>query len=297
MTPTVFVLVLLSASLHVVWNALVKKADNKASFAFLTTLTATVLLLPLFVCLRVLSDRPLGGQVWLWAALSGGFEAAYIVLLFGAYDKADLSVVYPLSRGIAPLVTLAVGGLLVGDAVNLWSGLAVLLVVAGVTAVSFSSGPASASARRSAGVALALAAGVMIAGYHLVDRRARGPARGPAPPASHIHLHLFLTTFVALWVFARRRLRAGAWREWSRNRRDVLIVGCLGPLSYFLILLAMSQAAGNVTYISAGRNVGIVMSTAAGGLLLRERICWRRAVGAALITLGVAALVLLGRAG
>ena len=79
--------------------------------------------------------------------------------------------------------------------------------------------------------------------------------------------------------------------EWPANRKGVLIVGIGVPLAYLLIVLALRH--GNVTHITAGRNVGIVISTLVGGLFLAETVSWRRAVGAVLIVAGVAALVLL----
>jgi drug/metabolite transporter (DMT)-like permease len=296
-TPTVFVLVLLSASLHVVWNALVKKANNKASFAWLATVVAAGALLPAFAALRLWRPGPLGARVWTWAALSGLFEAAYTVLLFEAYRKADLSVVYPLSRGVAPLATLAVASRLVGDTVTPTSAAAVVVVVAGVAAVSFSTRGGARPLARALGVVFALAAGAMIAGYHLVDRHAMNRPDRPGVVEYLFLMHLFLGGFVTAWVVLRPRLRAGAWDAWRTSRRAVLVVGVLNPLAYLLVVLALAQEGANVTYVAAGRNVGIVLSAVFGVLLLKERVGLLRAVGAALIALGVAALVLVGRAG
>ena len=293
MTAFVFLLVLLSAALHVLWNALIKKAGDKASFLWLTIGASTVLLTPVFVFLRWRSPGPLGGEVLAWAGLSGLIEAGYILLLLGAYERADLSVVYPLSRGVAPLVTLAVAGWLVGDTVGLWSGLAVLSVVAGVVAVSFSAGSASGGTHRLPGALLAVAAGVLIAGYHLVDRHVLSRPNAPNPLEYLFLMHLSLTACLTVWVVLRPRLRAKALAAWHTGCKGAVLLGSLGPLAYLLILLAMAQAAGNVTYIAAGRNVGIVISTAVGALFLRERVGWRRAAGAGLIAAGVVGLVVL----
>jgi drug/metabolite transporter (DMT)-like permease len=290
---SILLLVLLSASLHVLWNALIKQADNKGSFLWLTIVASTAMLAPAFVLLRVLSPGRLDGDVLAWAGLSGLIESGYIILLLGAYERADLSVAYPLSRGVAPLVTLAAAGWLLGDVVGLWHGLAVLAVVAGVAAVSFSAEAAAKGGHRFAGVMFAIAAGVLIAGYHLVDRHVLNRPNGPDPIEYIFLMHLSLTGFVTVWVVLRRRLRAKALAAWRTGRRGIVIVGALGPLAYLLILLAMSRAEGNVTYVAAGRNVGIVVSTAVGALFLRERVRWRRAIGAGLIALGVIALVLL----
>ena len=70
MSLSILLLVLLSASLHVVWNALIKQADNKGSFLWLTIVASTAMLAPAFVFLRVLSPGPLDGDVLAWAGLS-----------------------------------------------------------------------------------------------------------------------------------------------------------------------------------------------------------------------------------
>ncbi len=297
MTLTVFILVFVSAALHVFWNAYVKTSRDKVSFAWLTSLAGTLVLVPVFIISRLAAPGPLSAGIIAWAALSGLFEAAYTILLFTAYDRADLSVVYPLSRGVAPLFTLALGGLLLGDTVTPLHGLAVLVVVAGVAGVSFSAmpsrdGTASLAQRRlPAGILLALAAAAMIAGYHLVDRRAMTLPAKPSALEYLFLMHCFLMLFVSAWIALSPERRRRAPGEWARNRTGVLIVGVGSTVAYFLIMLALRH--GNVTHIAAGRNVGIVISTIVGALFLKERVCWKRALGAVLICAGVAALVLL----
>ena len=76
---------------------------------------------------------------------------------------------------------------------------------------------------------------------------------------------------------------------WTSDWRGVLIVSLLLPTSYFMILLALSYS--NVTYVTAGRNVGILISTAVGAMLLREKATGPRLIGILLIACGVVALV------
>ena len=297
MTLTVFILVFCSAGMHVFWNAFVKTSRDKVSFAWLTSLAGTLVLVPVFIVSRLVQPGPLGVGIVAWAALSGLFEAAYTILLFTAYDRADLSVVYPLSRGVAPLFTLALGGFLLGDSVIPLHGLAVLVVVGGVAGVSLSAmpsryGTASVARRRlPAGILLALAAAAMIAGYHLVDRRAMTLPTKPNPLEYLFLMHCFLLLFVSGWIALSRERLARATAEWPANWKGVLIVGVGSTFAYFLIMLALRH--GNVTHIAAGRNVGIIISTIVGALFLKERVCWKRVLGAVLIGAGVAALVLL----
>jgi drug/metabolite transporter (DMT)-like permease len=289
-TPFVFLLVLVSSSLHVLWNTLVKQSEDKPSFAWLTTLVATLALVPVFIISRLVRPGPLAPPVWGWAALSGLFEALYVVFLFGAYGRVDLSVVYPLSRGVAPAVTLLLGGRLLGDWVSPLQGAAVLTIVAGVTGVSLSSRDPAASRLVRSGILFSLATGWMIAGYHLVDRRAMSLAAPPNPLEYLFLVHLFMSTFVTLWFgfwLGQGRELLG---EWTTNRLGVLVVGICIPAAYFLIVLALRY--GNVTYVTAGRNIGIVLSTLVGLLFLKERVSWGRLAGSLLILAGVVGLVL-----
>ena len=292
MTPLVFSLVVVSASLHVLWNTLVKQSEDKPSFGWLAALVATLLLVPVFGVSRLLRPGTLGPPVWGWAALSGLFEALYFVFLFGAYGRADLSLVYPLSRGVAPLVTMVLGGRLLGDLVSPFQGAAVLTIAAGVTSVAvFPRDPVKPALGR-AGLLLSFGTGCMIAGYHLVDRRAMSMAEPPNPLEYLFLVHLFMSAFITLWFGVWLRRGREILTEWITNRAGVLIVGACIPAAYLLIVVALRY--GNVTYVTAGRNIGIVLSTLVGLLFLKERVSWGRLVGSALILAGVMGLVLSG---
>ena len=213
-----------------------------------------------------------------------------MLCLFGAYERTDLSVAYPLSRGVAPLMTMLLGWFVVRDAVGITEGLAVGLIVIGVAGVGRSamkvSGPGSVG-----GLLLSLAAGAMIAGYHLADRRAMRLPDPPNPLEYLFLIHVFLWLFVSVWVFIESGRRRGVGTEWRVNRSGVLLVGLLTPLAYYMIVLALRY--GNVTYVTAGRNVGIVISTAVGALILKERVSRTRLAGASAIAVGIALLVAL----
>jgi drug/metabolite transporter (DMT)-like permease len=296
MTLATLALVFLSACLHVTWNTLVKTSADKASFAWTTSLVSGAVLVPVFALSRALAPGPLPPEAFGWAALSGLFEAGYVVLLFGAYGRADLSLVYPLSRGMAPLVTVSLGGALLGDRISGWSGAAVGLVVAGVAVVSFSRPRRGAGPPRGlTGVLLAAGAGCLIASYQMVDRRAMRAAAPPSPVEYLCLMHAFLAAYVSAWAGLAGIGKARLLSEWAANRRGVLLVGTFTPLAYLLIVLALREA--NVTYVAAARNVGVLLSLAVGALLLRERVGPARLLGGTLILCGLVGLVVVRSAG
>jgi len=291
MTLFVFTLVALSAVLHVLWNTLIKTCIDRASFALLTSLLGCLVPLPAFVLYRLWNPGPLGWEVWSWAALSGLFEAFYVIFLFGAYGRADLSVVYPLSRGIAPLITMVLGDVLVGDAVTLSQALTIGIICAGVTSVSYSARTTGKNHNAWSGICFAIATGCMIAGYHLVDRKAMSIPCPPNPVEYLFLMHLFLGIFITAFVSIALKPGKKVLVEWSCNRKGILTVGFCTPLAYLLIILALRY--GNVTHVSAGRNIGIVFSILIGSLFLKETVSLSRLFGALLIAGGVVVLILL----
>lgn len=294
MSGSVFLLVLIAAILHVLWNALVRTCRNKDAFAVLTSLAALLMLIPAVLFTRNGASSGLPSvDAWGWAALSGLFQASYTILLFKAYREGDLSVVYPLSRGIAPLFTLAMGGVLLNDRITLAQGAAVILISIGVFSVGLSTRMIQHLLRNA--ILPALAAGMMIAAYHLVDRQAMLMSNGPGPLVYLLMLHIFLVFFVAAWVMASSGQSISSLvDEWQHNRLGVLIVGLCTPLSYGLIVTALRS--GNVTQVVAVRNIGIVFSAVVGWGILKESVSMIRLGGALLIALGVAALALLAGA-
>jgi len=291
MTVFVLGLVVLSAALHVLWNTLVKTSVDKGSFACLTSLAAALFLLPFFLLVRLMGPTGLGASVFLYAGLAAVFEVLYVIFLFRAYDRADLSVVYPLSRGVAPVVTLALSGWVLGDWVSVPRALSVCVVVLGVLGVALSVLPGPSGQGQGAGVGLALATGGAIAGYHLVDRQAMIMAGAPHPVEYLFLRHFFLAILVTLWVLLVLGRGRAMGREWRTNRGGVVIVGVCTPLAYLLIIWALKF--GDVTSIAAGRNIGIFISTLVGALVLKERVTARRLVGAVVIAAGVIGLVAL----
>jgi drug/metabolite transporter (DMT)-like permease len=285
-------MVLSSATLHVLWNTLVKRCADKLSFAWLTTAVGTLAVVPFFVGARLLHPGLLDARIVGLALLSGLIEAGYIITLFTAYEHTDLSVAYPLSRGIAPLVGLVPGIVLLGDRLSLAQSAGVVLIVAGVAGVAGSALRRShdrRAARR--GVVLALLTGCLIAGYHLVDRGAMTLKRPPAVVEYYFLMHSTMLAALTLWVLAGASSRRRLWREWQDNRLAVLAVGIMSVGAYMLIMVALRY--GNVTLVAATRNIGIVISAAVGALFLKEKVCALRGAGAALIIAGVLVLLLL----
>ena len=288
----VFGLIFLSCLLHVSWNALSKGCQDREAFTWMVTLTGLLFVLPWFVVSRVFCPGALSWPVLGCAAASGFFESLYFIFLFWSYKHVDLSVAYPLSRGVAPVATLLFGGL-VADAPQAAHLPGVLATLAGVGLLSWDA-LRRGQARRQAwrGLGLAVLTGGAIAGYHLFDRAAVTLSPPPAAVEYLLVMHVFMLVFITLWLLPKPGIGGRLVLEWRRHWRADLLIGATSLVAYLLIVVAFRH--GHVTLVTAGRNLGIVMSLAVGALFLREKISRWQVAGALLVTAGVAGIFLAG---
>jgi drug/metabolite transporter (DMT)-like permease len=219
----------------------------------------------------------LSPSVWPWAAASAALELAYFGLLATAYSRAELSVVYPLSRGLAPVLVLGVSAVLLSAGVSFLQAAGVVGVGVGVLLVrGFRGRPGSADLALAVGIAAAIAA------YTLVDD-------GGVEHASALaYLALVLTPPAALYLAVMLRVRPAAVRA---QLRPVTVLAGVGMVAaYALVLAALSLAAA--APVAAVREGSVLIATALAGRLLGEDVASGRLAGAALIVGGIAAIAL-----
>src|SRR5262245_44954341 len=163
-------LVILSAIAHPVWNAMVKSSGDRT--LSMVAIRSTGLVLGLLALAYV--DWP-SAETWKWLALTSVAHFAYYALLIRSYDVGDMSVVYPLARGLAPVLTTLAALFALDERLSVGQLMAVALISLGVMALSVGAG-----ASRQA-VGFALATGVSVASYSFlggVGVRAAGTVLG-----------------------------------------------------------------------------------------------------------------------
>ena len=261
MSAPVFLAVLLAALLHATWNALVKGgADKHASMA-------AVVVGHVPVALAVLPFVPSPDPAsWPWLAAGVALHLGYQLTLIAGYRAGDLTQVYPIARGSAPLVVAGVSVGFMGVALDAGELLAIALIASGIASLALVR-PAD-GARRPRAVALALGTGGFIAAYSLVDgtgARLAGSALGFWTWAALGNALLFCA-FTALAkpgllasLPARPRLAAAG-----------LAGGTASYVAYAIVVWAFTQAP--IALVSALRETSIVFALLIGVGVLRERL-------------------------
>ncbi len=268
-----------AAVFHSAWNLALKSEPRRLEASLLALGAAVVLSAPVLL-FHPLSEVP--ARAWGLVLLSGAFETAYLLTLTAAYEIGDLSLVYPIARGSAPLVVAPLAVWVLGERLSASGLCGIALVVAGIFATH--SGVFRSATAPGARPAAALAAltGVMIAGYSLVNKV--GVRTTP------VLLWAFMVLSVdALMLLVVLYARGGL--EWPRTgtpRWRAAAIGVLMLAAYLAILSALTLAP--VSYVVAGREVSIVVTALAGALLLHEPHSGRRVAGAVVIFAGLVTL-------
>lgn len=287
MSPVALALVLTAAVTHATWNLLSKQASDSAGAAYvwLISVTGAVLYAPA-VAVAVYLARPHIGPLQLeFLAGTGILHTLYFLLLQAGYQRADLSVLYPLARGTGPLLA-SLAAIAAEGARPSGLGLAGIgLIAAGLLSLSVHRGMlGSRNGRR--GIGFGLATGVLIAAYTLWDAHSV-QALGVPPLLQEWASGVGGAVLIGPVAWARRPEVASAWRL---HRRQALGAGVLSPLSYILVLVALTTT--SVTAVAPVREVSVIIGVLFGGKLLAEGDLARRLAGAVLVAAGIVAIAL-----
>lgn len=262
--------------MHAGWNAMVKAGTDRFAAILqlaLTQSTVALLLAPFF-------PAP-AREAWPWLAAAGVLHTGYKVFLLRAYAHGDLSQVYPLARGTAPVLVALAGTLLLGETLGATDALAVAAVAAGVICTALFAGR---GVRRIASKALAYALGTagFTAAYTLAD--AHGARL--AGTASGFALWLFVVDGLGMTAFGVAARGPGVLRTLAPGWRAGALAGVLSLASYWIAIWAFTRAP--VALVAALRETSVLFAVLIAALILRERVGPGRWAAAALICAGVA---------
>jgi drug/metabolite transporter (DMT)-like permease len=277
-----FALVLGAAFMHASWNVLLAGARDSEAATAVATLFGCLLLLPVAIAVGDVSSEALP-----FAAASAALHVAYLAALARAYQGGEVSVVYPVSRGVAPVLVLVVGAVALGEGVPALGAAGVILVAAGVLLVGARRRDEREPPVERAGprprrdVLFGLVIAATIAAYTLVDAEGVDHARAPS------YLALLLTPSAVIYalILARggRRAELRAAVEPRAVLSGALIVGAYGCV---LAALRLADAAP----VAAVRESSVVIAALLAALFLGERVDAVRLTGAVLVVAGVAAI-------
>ncbi|MGO1120141.1 EamA family transporter [Rhodovibrionaceae bacterium A322] len=276
MSLTVVAVVLLAALLHASWNALAKSSPDRLVTMTLFALTSGLI----SACLLPFVPLPTG-EAWFWILASALLHTGYKQMLVRAYGAGDLSQVYPLARGAAPLLVTAFSLLFLDE--NLTSaeltGMAILLL--GVVTLSYHPGESPSWPM----LVFAFATASFTAAYTLVDGLGARVLGHAVSFSAYLHL---IDSGIMLTLFRVQRgkgslshLRLSSASGWQRG----FGAAALSFLAFTLVIWAMTQAP--IALVAALREVSILFALLLSIVILKEKPSGLRLLSGGLILAGL----------
>lgn len=287
MTPVTILMVVAAALIHAGWNLIAKRsAPVGPAFILIYTLVSCVAYAPWAIWLLVHGKISWSAPVIAIVVVSGAVHLAYNLCLQRGYQVADLSVVYPIARGTGPTLATLGAFLILRETPTTSGVLGMVLVVSGILLIA-TQGSLAAFRRPSgqAGLRWGTATGGLIACYTVADAFAV-KALGITPVVLD-----WITNIMRLLLLAPVMLR---------NPRQVMVamrghwwlataVGVLSPLSYILVLAALSRGAP-LSIVAPMREMSMMLGALMGMVVLKEAVGRGRLVGCAVLIGGVVLL-------
>ncbi|HEU4853130.1 MAG TPA: DMT family transporter [Telluria sp.] len=266
--------VLVSALAHASWNAVLKNSGDRA--LMLSSIRLIGLVAGIVVAAFV---APPSAESLPYLAGAAAIHYAYFALMIGSYRVGDMNQVYPIARGIAPMLVLLPGAWIAGEAVGGISLLAVGLISAGVLLLA--SGGTSTNRKA---LFLAVCTGISIAGYSVLSGEG---IRRSGSLLGYI-AWLEISTGVGMVGFACTRSKAVLSAFAVAHWKPALAAGVLSISAYAVALLAMSVAP--IAQVVALRETSVVFAACIGSLFLGERFGARRIAASIVVAAGLVLL-------
>ncbi len=276
MSLTVFLAVLFAAILHAGWNAVIRSGVDRFQGMLILTVTQGIM-----GCVMAMFAPMPSGQAWMWLIASGLFHTAYKLFLASAYQRGDLSRVYPIARGAAPMMVVLVGLVLLSDRIAGQEYLGIALIGIGVMLMAqgvFGSGEARSL------IPLALGSAACTAGYTIVDgvgARVMGSATGYTA-------WLFVFDLVFFSVFSAaikgRRVFVASRQRWTTGT----LAGGMSLVTYWIAVWAMTVAP--IALVAAVRETSVLFAVIIGVVWMKERANIGKWIAALVILAGVVTL-------
>jgi drug/metabolite transporter (DMT)-like permease len=267
-------LVLVAALLHATWNTLIKFSGERL---LVIACMDSVALLFVLLAVGFVSLPPL--EIWPWIIASALFELLYRYLLIQAYRVGDLGLVYPLMRGLSPLVVLALTLVFAGEVLSTQQIVGILLIPFGMLCLLWQGGGGDRLPWSMLPVVALI--GLCIGCYTFLDGQA-------LRRWSHPLDYLVWLTLLSAWPFpllAMVRKRAAFSLFWRTQWRLGLSVGLCVLLSYALVLWAMQL--GSIAEAAALREVSVILVVLFGMRYLKEPFGRSRLLACGLVLIGM----------
>ena len=274
MPLTVFIAVILAAFLHAVWNAMVKKGDNKY-----VSLTAIVLGHVPISIIVIFFTPAISVQSIPYILISAVFLSGYEWCLLSAYRLEDYTKVYPIARGTAPIFIIIISLFLFSLNISKFELIGVLVISFGIIILGFQN---IKTFKNYSALVYALGTGLFISCYSISDGYGGRMSMSPL----NYTAWLMILNAIIFSILLRIMNKPGVVKKvLSEGKKIFFIGGTLSYTVYATIVWAFTQAP--VPLVAALRETSIIFALLIGFFVLKEKFTLLKIAAVLTIFFGV----------
>ena len=258
--------VLLAALFHATWNFLVKRSTDP--YQGMTSVVGGHI--P-FGAIAILWSPALSISAWYYVAAGAILHTGYQIFLLNSYRYGDLSKVYPLARGAAPLITAVVSTVLLGEAYDQLQVAALFIITLGIISLTLTPSTSNSENRFKTSI-LAIVTATFISAYSVVD----GVGARIAGTALGFYGYLTIINAIIFSVFVTI-IRPGMVRKAvTHELRGTLFSGGISFFAYGLVIWSFTKAP--IALVAALRETSVIFALVLGIFILKEKLTWLKLV-------------------
>ena len=274
MPLTVFFAIIFAALLHAIWNAMVKKGDDKY-----ISLTAVVLGHVPISIIVIFFTPTISFQSIPYIFISAIFLSGYEWCLLSAYRLEDYTKVYPIARGTAPIFIVVLSLLLFNTIISKFELIGILVISFGIIILGFQN---IKTFKNYSAVVYAISTGIFISCYSISDGYG---GRLSASPLNYT-AWLMILNAVIFSILLRIMNKPGVIKKvLSEGKKIFFIGGTLSYVVYGTIVWAFTQA--SVPTVAALRETSIIFALLIGTFFLKEKFTFLKTAAVLTIFFGV----------
>lgn len=278
MTPSVFLLVLISALCHAAWNFATRKIAGNLMAIWLGLWLGCIIVFPgvIVICLHEGLRDVLQVKAMFCIVATGLLHGVYFRLVSAVYEHGEISTVYPIARGSGIALTAILAALFFNERYTFQGIIGIGLISGGIISLGT---VANRGIDDLKAVILALGIGATIVAYSFVDKIGVGYVN----PVLYIWF-MFLIAAIVLTTALKRRYRNTLGQMAKQYVGYAIIIGGGSIGTYLMILFAFKM--GPVGYIVAVRELSVVFGSLAGIIFLKERRTVTKIAAISVIVIG-----------
>ncbi len=280
-----FLLILIAAFSHAIWNFMLKKSENKQIFLWSLRLWSVLIFLP--ISFYFWPQVSISLKYWLfWGIGSSIIHSFYAIILAKAYEKNDFTLAYPIARGTGPLFVVIIGVTVLNENIGVITFIGVVLIIIGIY-ILYSGLSLKSIYRTIQAISESpwpILVGITIASYTIFDKL----AVAIIPPIILNVIENLGQVLVLGSSLVNQKNKV--LEQWRKNWFKMGIAGGFGGLSYILVLMVLTRIP--VSYVSPVREISIVIGSILGIVFLKETFNMQKIIGSIVIFIGVILIVL-----